>query len=267
MRFSHAASLLTCGLVGLWAADVPAQSRSGSSSGGVQSISPQTTSSTSGTGSGGSGAGGSSGAGNSTLFGSSSTGAGSGRGSSGQTGQAGAGLQGPQFNQFGQAAGSVGDGFVGRSDNMGRFVGSETAGQQTLDSGAFTNFGGLGGGRGGGQGGGQTPSQTRGAEMRIQQRIAFTVPAVPPVAIQGRLQAQFMALQARFPDVTALMGAGGQLTLTGVVESLESRSLAEAVARLEPGVSSIDNQLQIAAPAAAAPSGPLVPSTLGNFGN
>jgi len=149
-----------------------------------------------------------------------------------------------------------GNGFIGRSDNAGRFIGSQFAGQQQSRINSGSNFGG-GFGRGGGFNSGNfaqfgqygNNSQSRARKIRPRQRIAFKFPRLKGVAISTTLATRFTGLSVNTP---ALKGLGikvddkGTAVLTGNVDSDYAKRLAANLVRLEPGVRTIDNQLQVA---------------------
>lgn len=176
-----------------------------------------------------------------STFGASSTGASS---AGGGQGAAGGGLQQPSFTEFGQAGANIGTGFVGRGNTGQQFVGASAAGQQTVDAGGTARFSGLGGGEGG-AGAAADTSQARGGQMRIPQRIAFSYPAIAPLTIAGSLQTQFTKLQARLPGVIVSATEPGHIVLRGSVETDQARKLAAAIARLEPGVRMVTNELEV----------------------
>lgn len=150
----------------------------------------------------------------------------------------------PALTQFGQAGANIGTGFVGRGNNAQTFVGQANAGQQTIDAGGTARFSGFGGSGGGGAT--TNISQARGGQMRIARQIAFDLPVTPAPVLQATLQTQFAALQARLPGVAVLSSEPGHVVLQGTVDSDHARKLAEAVARMEPGVRRITNDLQVA---------------------
>lgn len=176
-----------------------------------------------------------------STFGTSSTGASA---AGGGQGTAGSGLQQPAFTEFGQAGANIGTTFVGRGNSGEAFVGAANAGQQTVDAGGTARFSGLGG-QGGAGGAAADTSQARGGQMRIPQRIAFSFPAVAPAAITLSLQSQFTKLQARLTGVVVTATEPGHVVLRGSVESEQARQLAAAVARLEPGVRHVTNELEV----------------------
>ncbi len=233
--------LLTLAAVLLLPGALLAQSRGGGGGGAAAGVQTITSGSSGATNSGGSR--GSQGGSGSTLFGGSSTGAGAaGRGGAGGA-AAGQGLQGPQLNQLGAAAASVGDGFIGRSDNAGRFVGNRTAGQQTVDAGSFTQFGGFGGQ----SGAVATPdiSRARGGQMRIPQRIAFTVPPLPKTMLAENISGTFVRVERQFPGISAVVDDNGVVILQGTAATDDARALAAALVRLEPGVREIRNEIVV----------------------
>jgi hypothetical protein len=195
-------------------------------------------------------------------------------GSSNSMGLSGQALSGSGmgFNSFGSQtstmgnAATIGQGaFIGRQDaNTGRFTGNQQAGQQgtnrsntgrtartggarrttnenNFNSQNFQNFGNQGGR------GNRSGSASR-MNIRPQQRIAFSFPGRDATSIESTLDARFGSLasrQAGFEGVTVSSEADGVIVLTGEVDSEESRRLAAVVARLEPGVRSVRNELTV----------------------
>ena len=170
------------------------------------------------------------------------------------------GLSQPQFTQFGQAGANIGNGqFVGRANGQ-NFVGLQGAGQQSVNAGGQARFSGLGGQGGNNVRGGQAASsQARGYQMRIQQRIAFVAPPRSAAEMHASLLGQFNNnntannVASRFPNVTIVPDEAGNVVLRGVVDDDESRKLAEAIARLEPGVRKVSNELQVGSAPLPAP--------------
>ena len=203
----------------------------------------------------------------SSLFGSSrSSGGGTATGSRGNTGTAGGGGTNPNNGAFqsllnteagvGGVSTDFGNGLVGRSDNAGRFIGSQFAGQQQSRINSGSNFNGGGFGRGGfntgnfaqfGQYGNN--SQSRARKIRPRQRIAFKFPRLKGIHISNSLGVRFKDISVKAP---ALKGLGikvddkGTAVLTGSVVDDHAKRLAANLVRLEPGVRKIDNQLQVA---------------------
>ncbi len=165
-------------------------------------------------------------------------------GASGSTAQMSTENQ-PQFNA---ADGTLGDqvgqgGFAGRSNTT--FAGSRNAGQGA-NAGLTPQFGQFGNTqqnttRRGGAG------QSNVKRVRPQQRIAFTFPA-------ANLERTRIELSGRFQRLGTVSGADttisndGVATLTGTVKDEDARKLAEALVRLEPGVRSVRNELQVTSP-------------------
>ena len=222
--------VLTASVVLLWPALALAQGGGSASGGGGSTSSSTGGASTSAASQAGS------------TFGGSSTGAGAAGGGGG--GAAGGGLTQPALTEFGQAGANVGTGFVGRGNNAQAFVGASAAGQQTVDAGGTARFSGLGG-DGGGTGGGANTSQARGGQMRIPQRMAFSVPSIAPATLSVSLSSQFSRLQSRLPGVGVTATEPGHVVLRGSVESEQARKLAAAIARLEPGVRRVTNELRV----------------------
>ena len=189
------------------------------------------------------------------------------RGGQGGTGGFGSGSTRPGAAQA-PGVGNVtpfSGGFVGASDNMGRFVGNQQTGQQN----AQTAAGGLNRlnvgnrNRGGdinnrlnqsglnqgqfGQGGNQNRNQAR-MTVRPAQRIAFEYPQPERAEVRTSLQTQFRRLSDRRPqlaNVSIALDGGSEAVLRGQVVSEDARKLAEAVARLEPGVRSVRNEITV----------------------
>jgi hypothetical protein len=153
-------------------------------------------------------------------------------------------------------------GFVGRSDNTGRFVGQQQAGQglQATPLGGANRLGGalrqranpnsindpnnpLGGGFGGAQGRRQTYI------VRPQQRIAFEYPVRSATEVGTSVRTQISQVANRretLRGVRVETAAQGVVTLRGQVDSEEARKLAAVMARLEPGVREVRNELTVA---------------------
>ena len=81
---------------------------------------------------------------------------------------------------------------------------------------------------------------------RPQQRIAFTYPKANLVATQVQMSDRFQRMTGA-SGASASISDEGVVTLTGLVTSDDSRKLAEALARLEPGVRSVVNELKVEA--------------------
>jgi hypothetical protein len=157
-------------------------------------------------------------------------------------------------------------GFVGRNNTTGGFVGDQRIGQMgTPAAGAgFTSrqfssrFGGRGGGRGAQQAGfeggrfGSTGEVTGEAARRVirpRPEIAFEYDRRDSEAVSGRLATRLEQISRRQPDLQGIsidIRADGAVILTGTVDSENARKLAGVLARLEPGVRLVVNELEIA---------------------
>lgn len=176
----------------------------------------------------------------------------------------------PTLGLSGQQAGAIGStgigstapgtqgAFVGRDDTAGRFVGDQRLGQQTTGRGGNTGGRQLGNRGGGsttgrafgdtGQFGGQGNRNSGRRVIRPRQEIAFTYTRPAAEQINSTLNQRFTRFAARRPamqGVTITIDQQGVATLSGQVETAESRRLAALMVRLEPGVRSIDNQLTV----------------------
>lgn len=207
-------------------------------------------------------------------------GAGGARGTGGNLGAAG-GAQGglgtgPTMSATGSLGAQIGqNGLAGTAGTSQGFVGAAQDSQQTGGFGrsglggatGSNNFSGLQGGRGGGgnqfggaRGGNQFGSQQgtasrsaqRALSLRPQQRVAFEFQAVADEAITTNLSRRFESLtpadgttDGAPARIATEMGEGGVVTLRGTVESPSARRLAEALARMEPGVRTVVNELEV----------------------
>lgn len=79
---------------------------------------------------------------------------------------------------------------------------------------------------------------------RPQQRISFEYPKANLARAQIEMSQRFKRLKTVSGADTSISNEGVAV-LTGTVMNDEARKLAEALARLEPGVRSVDNQLQV----------------------
>ena len=170
-------------------------------------------------------------------------GGGSNVGGAGLGGNTGA-VQGPQFNA---GDGSLGDqvgqnGFIGRNDNAGRFIGSQFS-MQGGSAVQQNNYGSLGGR--GSTGGNQSFNATQ-ILIRPQIRVAFEVPLVPPQQVQQRVTTELVKLPVpNVEGVQVQLDERGTTFLSGTVATEHEKKLVEAFVRLEPGVWGIKNQIEI----------------------
>ena len=159
------------------------------------------------------------------------------QGSGGNGGQAGASLLGSVATGAAFGAG-FGGGFGG--------------------AGGFGAFGGGAGGfgRGGfGNQGFQTQNQGQGTtqQLRIPMRLGFTAtgraPRVVSTVFQSRLT-KIPGLESVAPGV-AVSVVGRTAVLEGIVSTQQQRDLIATLALLEPGISDVQNDLQVSQPASS----------------
>ncbi|MCA9067693.1 MAG: BON domain-containing protein [Planctomycetaceae bacterium] len=151
-------------------------------------------------------------------------------------------------------------GFVGGSDTAGRFIGSQQAGQQSIQATA-TGATGRGGQFGGGQFGNrsssfnqqggfnnrQSGSQSR-RVVRPRLQIAFDHTPRPVATVQTNLNTGFDRLRTsrtELRNVQVQVGSNREVVLRGRVGSENDKKLAAMLARLEPGVRTVKNELTI----------------------
>lgn len=161
-------------------------------------------------------------------------------GGSGNQAQQGNGTQ----SQFNAGDGSVGaqigqGGFAGRGTTG--FAGNRNAGQNNEQS-LIPQFNQMDDGSDPRNQG--TTSRANKKRARPQQRIAFTYPKANLAASQITLGQRFKKI-SQVAGVETAISDEGVATLTGSVASDDSRKLAEALTRLEPGVRSVVNELQV----------------------
>lgn len=167
-----------------------------------------------------------------------------------------------------------GTGFLGRNANSTGFLsgaGTATGGRNAAAGGQFGNAGGFGaGGFGGGAGGfgnnnrgGQQPGgarSTRVVRTRITIPRDFGRVVIPASRIRSRLNTEYRRVSQlkntlgakssvatsglRGSSITATPN-GESVTLSGTVRSERDRIIAEKMAKMEPGVRSVVNQLVV----------------------
>ena len=152
----------------------------------------------------------------------------------------------PNLQEFGQ-------GFVGGSQNEGRFIGSQFSGQQQVGGGR--NVFGSGGRGSGGRFTMPNQSSRNSATKRVRprHRIAFAFDSRSQAKIQASLDGRFALLLTKRPEfkaVTIVVGKPGELTLSGSVPSSTAKRIATAMVRMEPGVRRVTNQLSVVDPKA-----------------
>jgi hypothetical protein len=190
-------------------------------------------------------------------------------GSSAGTGFQTSVTEGPQFSQFGELTrmpdAQTGD-FVGVTAEDARAAGTATGsrraggptGPDQAGRSQFSRFGSSQLNRAmrafsSSYGGGRSTNP-----VRARVRLGFSVPPPKPAqlaqlgsSLEQRLEKSSW-IQTRSPMEVSI--EKGTATLRGVVATDGDRRLAERLARLEPGIRRIDNQLTVAAPGQS-PSG------------
>jgi hypothetical protein len=203
------------------------------------------------------------------MFGSSGGGSSSAFSSSGFSSNPGGSTIGGANGLVGMRAGGMYGGTGSGGANAAGRTGSNYSSSQygNRSGGQFGQFGAGQGRAGGGSGRGRT-GQTGGQpgqggtagnkdmqawfEPRIDIGFAVTGPA--PTVTQTNIVGPFHspALTSRFGTVNVSV-QGGTVILRGTVSSEEDRALAAQMAMLEPSVSSVQNDLKVAVPAANPP--------------
>ena len=134
------------------------------------------------------------------------------------------------------------EGFVGRTDNPDRFIGSQQAGPQQFNQ-RTPNFQNRASNVQGG-----TPSKEskvrpvfRLGEEFALERVRYPRPLFStaiPLSSSLQRRPQFASLRVSF-------STSGNVILEGVVKTDRDKKLAEALLRLEPGINSVDNQIVV----------------------
>lgn len=144
--------------------------------------------------------------------------------------------------------------FTGRTTNQG-FVGNTQVGQQQANLNAFNQmFQGMQ--RAGGQGNrGAGQTNTERFQMRPTLRVGFEyAPTTATASVTSpKFVSRFNGITARRPQLAGVNISSdyeGRVVLRGSVANEDSKSLAAALLRLEPGVREVVNELTVAAPAA-----------------
>lgn len=157
--------------------------------------------------------------------------------------------------QLGELSNSIGQGFIGQSDNVGRFVGGNLATQQ--GAGGAQNVQGnfnQGGGRGAGQSFNEQNRGNQGTQarqaIRPRFKVAFDYTPRAATRVQSVLVGRMDRIKSRRAGLEGIdieIGDGGKVTLNGNVGTEDQRKFAEALARLEPGVRSVKNNIKVRA--------------------
>ncbi len=151
---------------------------------------------------------------------------------------------------IGSNTGALQGAFIGAGLQQG-FTGAQNFGAQGQNRGAFGNAGGFGarGQQGRGQQG--RGQQGRGASTRVVRTkisVGFNYQAIQTSVVKTHLDAQFakLATNGRFSGRNILaIPQGRTMVLRGRVSSARDRDLAERIARFEPGVSAVINELVV----------------------
>lgn len=161
----------------------------------------------------------------------------------GARGGAGGGLNQPQVTtQIGQLSSTAGQGFIGQQDNANRFIGSQNAGQQSLNAFSRGNMGGAGRDSGNFQGG-QVETST--PPIQFSSRIGFDYQP-RRLSRNSVTTSRISRSMSRVPGVTINVSGDRTIVLSGRVATENDVKLAEVLARLEPGVDQVVNELTLA---------------------
>lgn len=191
-----------------------------------------------------------------------------GGGAGGAAGASGS-MSGPALNDLGSLSSrSVGrgTGFVGQSGGNGAFVGNRLAGTAGGAS-MQPSFGSRGGGGRGGFGGAGGPADfnnddqsqfgaTQQRPFRPRYRIGFEYhAAAADVARRVAVQANRLTIRnPKFAGLDIRVDEDGVAEIRGQAPTDDARRLIENLVRLEPGVRSINNLVEVAPTAAPAPA-------------
>jgi len=86
--------------------------------------------------------------------------------------------------------------------------------------------------------------------IRPRQQIAFDFPKPAATSIATTVRAHFTEFSSQQPTLAGIhidLNGEGRLTLSGKTASAETKRLAEMLARIEPGVRSIQNEITVTA--------------------
>ena len=173
-------------------------------------------------------------------------------GGTGGTGFGGAGAQGA--GGLGGTMGTANSGFIGR--NSGTFAGNSRAGQ--------TGLGGVGAGaaRNFNRTGNSSANELRNrdlanggrerttSQIRPRQKVAFDYNAKAPATVAATAAVRLDRVTLKNPSLKGVVVAveDNQIVLRGKVKTTEQSRLAENLVRLEPGVRSVRNELEVEQP-------------------
>lgn len=162
------------------------------------------------------------------------------------------------LNQLGALSGTIGQGFVGRADNLGRFVGNNQAGTGGTAGNGGGGLQGFNRNSGTGQRNPQPGNQNNGnfggnratsrPVFRPRVEIGFDWPRASSAEVRRAADTRLTALAERYPQLEGVQLSGssaGTFILTGQVADERTRRMAAHLLRLEPGVRRIDNRLTV----------------------
>ncbi len=182
------------------------------------------------------------------------TGAGSALSPFGTPGAGGAGAQGG--TGMAGAMGAANSGFIGR--NSGAFAGNSRAGQvgAAAGGGATRNFSRTGNSgandlRNSNSANGGKERKT--SQVRPRQRVAFDYNVKSAATVAATATTRLGRITLKNPSLKGVdvVVQDNQIVLRGKVKTPEQARLAENLVRLEPGVRSVRNELEVEQPAAA----------------
>ena len=169
-------------------------------------------------------------------------------GAAGMGGQGGSGIAG--------ALGTANSGFIGR--NSGTFAGNSRVGQvgAAAGGGATRNFSRTG------NSGANDPRNANFAnggkerttsQVRPRQRVAFDYNIKSAATVAANASTRLGRITLKNPSLKGVdvVVQDNQIVLRGKVKTPEQSRLAENLVRLEPGVRSVRNELEVEQPAAA----------------
>ena len=175
----------------------------------------------------------------------------------GPTGTGGLGLSNrATVSQNSTFVGGTSGGFVGQGaaagNNFGG-LGTQQIATLGLIGGLGSGFGGGFGGRNGGGGFGQGQLGNNANSARSQLRIPFRAGFVPPTPANSVIESRFINRLTKLPGLTELRTVSVRLDgttaiLVGSVPTAEQKELLATLARLEPGIAAVRNDLRVDVP-------------------
>ena len=145
---------------------------------------------------------------------------------------------------------SFGTGFVGRSDNSGRFVGDERIGtQQGGATGQNRQFQNLNRQLQNSTRSGRRTTASTKTSFQPQLRVAIPIDSKRLATTRATTQTRIgkiIGQKPKYQDVHLAIDDQGQATIAGTVSSEADMRLIEQLVRLEPSISLIKNDLVVA---------------------